>query len=82
MEEEFVGIIWRWRRRWHGCLFCCVGNCFVKKGADFVWLVATGLEVLIKMVGSDVNVTWISAEHVEPIDHSHHQAGKESRRVC
>jgi hypothetical protein len=82
IEKYFVGIVWGRRCQWHGCLFCCVGNCFVKEEADFVWLVARGLEMSIKMVDLDVNVIWISAERVEPVDHSHHQAKKDSGRVC
>lgn len=82
MEEDLVGIVGR-RRRWgRGGLFCCAGDCFVKEGADFVRLVATGSEVSIEMVGSDASVIGIGAERVEPVDHPHHQAGEDSGGVC
>ena len=82
VEEDLVWIIRGRRREGRGGLFCCVCDCFVKEGADFVRLVATGSEVSIKMVGSNASVIWIGAERVEPVDHPHHQAGQNAGGMC
>jgi hypothetical protein len=69
--EEDVSVVINMSRHWGLIgLVCCIGDCFaVKEGAEFSGLISTDMEVSIKVITLNLNISSIGAHHVELVNH-------------